>query len=277
MPMTVNTNTASNNALTNLNKTSRKLAKAFEHLSTGLRISSASDDAAGLGVAENLKVASASAKVAARNINDGISVISVAEGASAEAGDMLGRMRELAVQGASETLSNTERAYVQSEYVSLAGEMDRVAGVTEFNGQTLTDGSLATMAVQVGINATANDQITITLGDLASATLGVDTGTIDMSTSAGASLALAAIDTAIDSVNGYRSDYGAAQNQLESALNTVENFSENTTAAESRIRDVDFGSETAELSKQQLLQQAGVAILGQAKSINQGAVQLLQG
>ena len=190
---------------------------------------------------------------------------------------MLGRMRELAVQGASETLSNNERAYVQSEYVALAGEMDRVAAVTEFNGQTLTDGTLATMAVQVGINATANDQISITLGDLASATLGVDTGTLDMSTAAGASAALTAIDTAIDTVNGYRSDYGAAQNQLESALNTVENFAENTTAAESRIRDVDFGSETAELSKQQLLQQAGVAILGQAKSINQGAVQLLQG
>ena len=276
MPLTVNTNTASNNALTNLNKTSRKLAKAFEHLSSGLRINSASDDAAGLGVAENLKVEASSAKVAGRNINDGISVISVAEGASSEAGDMLGRMRELAVQGASDTLSTTERAYVQSEFVAIAGEMDRVAGVTEFNGQALTDGSTATLAVQVGIHATANDQVTIKLGDLTSATLGVDTGTVDMSTSAGCSAALGAIDTAIDTVNGYRSDYGAAQNQLESALNSVENFTENTMAAESRIRDVDFGSETAELSKQQLLQQAGVAILGQAKSINQGAIQLIQ-
>jgi flagellin len=275
MALTVNTNTSANNALNNLNKTSRKLAKAFGHLSTGLRISSAADDAAGLGVAENLKVASASAKVAARNINDGISVISVAEGASAEVGDMLGRMRELAVQGASDTLDDDERAYIQSEYESLAGEMDRVASVTEFNGRALTDGTTATMDVQVGINATANDQITLTMGDLTTATLGVDTGSVDMSTAGGCSSALTAIDSAIDMVNGYRADYGAAQNQLESALNTAETFAENTAAAESRIRDVDFGAESAELSKQQLLQQAGVAILGQAKSINQGAVQLL--
>jgi flagellin len=277
MALTVNTNTSANNALNSLNKTSRKLAKAFNHLSTGLRISSAADDAAGLGVAENLKVASASAKVAARNINDGISVISVAEGASAEVGDMLGRMRELAVQGASDTLDDDERAYIQSEYTSLAGEMDRVSAVTEFNGRALTDGTTATLNVQVGINATSNDQISLKMGDLTTATLGVDTGSVDMTTAGGCSSALASIDSAIDMVNGYRSDYGAAQNQLESALNTAETFAENTTAAESRIRDVDFGAETAELSKQQLLQQAGVAILGQAKSINQGAVQLLQG
>ncbi len=277
MSITVNTNTSANRAMNNLSKASKALAKSFERISSGLRITSAADDAAGLGVAENLRVAASSARVASRNINDGVSMIAVAEGASSEVGNILGRMRELAIESASETLDDDERAYVQDEYTSLAEEVDRISAVTEFNGKKLTDGSVTTLGVQVGISNTANDQVDITMGDLSASTLGVDTASIDMSTASGASSSLTVIDTAIDMVSGYRSDYGAAQNRLESAQANLETFAENTAAAESQIRDADFGYETAEMSKQQILQQAGVAILGQAKNINQGAIQLLQG
>jgi len=277
MAIDVRTNMASINALNDLNATSRALSRTFERISSGKRIARAADDAAGLGVAENLRAASTSAAVASRNTNDGMSVIAVAEGASSEVGNLLVRMRELAVQSASETLGNDERAYVQQEYASLAGEVDRIAAVTEFNGQALTDGTLTTLGVQVGIQNTANDQIAITLGDLTSVTLGVDTGAIDMSTAAGASAALTTIDAAIDTVSSYRADYGATENRLNNALNNLETFAQTTIEAEARIRDADFGKETAELSQNQVLMQAGVSVLGQAKGLNQSALSLLQG
>ncbi len=276
MAMTVNTNTAANRAMTQLNRAGRALSGSFSRISSGLRISKAADDAAGLGVAENLKVAAKSAKVASRNTADGISMIAVAEGASSEVGNILGRMRELAVQSASDTLGDDERAYVQDEFLALSAEVDRISGVTEFNGKALTDGTTATVGVQVGINATANDQVDITLGDLSATTLGVDTGAVDLSTATGASSALTVIDDAISLVSGYRSVYGAAENRLNSALNNLETFTENTLAAESQIRDADFGYETAEMSKNQILTQAGTAILAQAKTVNQGALQLIQ-
>ena len=277
MGITVNTNTAANSALNQLGRTGRRLNKSFERISSGLRIVNAADDAAGLGVAENLKVAYGSAKVAARNIGDGISMVAVAEGATSEITNILGRIRELAVQSASETLDDTERAYIQDEYAAISLEIDRIASVTQFNGIQLADGSLATVAVQVGINNTANDQIDITLGDLRATTLGVDTGSISLSSASGASAALTFIDAAFDAVSAYRSDFGAAENRLASSLNNIEVFAENTKSAESQIRDADFGEETADLSKWQIMQQAGVAVLAQAKNINQGALQLLQG
>jgi len=276
MAITVRTNTTASNAVKDLNKTSRALSRSFERISSGKRISRAADDSAGLGVAENLRSLSASASVAARNTNDGMSIIAVGEGASNEVSNILVRMRELATQGASETLGSTERAYVQSEFTSLSSEVDRIANVTEFNGQKLADGSTTSIAVQVGVRATADDQITISLGDLTSATLGVDTGSIDMSTATGAQAALATIDTAMNSVSAYRASYGATENRLGNALNNLETFEQTTREAESRIRDADFGSETAQLSQNQILQQAGVSVLSQAKTINQSATQLLQ-
>ena len=276
MAITVKTNMAAAGALNALNKTSRALAGSFERISSGLRISKAADDAAGLGVAENLRAAYRSADVAARNINDGNSIIGIAEGAAGEVGDILVRMRELAVQSASETLDDDERVYVQDEFTQLTDEVDRIAGTTEFNGLKLTDGTLSTIAVQVGINNTSNDQITITLGDLSASTLGVDAGSVDLSTSSGASSALTNIDAAIASLSSYRSSFGSVQNRLGSALNTLETFSETTKGAESAIRDADFGYETAQLSQNQILQQAGVSILSQAKTLNQSAQQLLQ-
>jgi len=277
MSITVKSNSASAGALVDLNKSSRALGRSFERISSGLRISRAGDDAAGVGVAENLRAAHTSAAVANRNINDGQSIIAVAEGASNEVGNILIRMRELAVQGASETLDDDERAYVQTEFTQLSEEVDRIANTTEFNGQQLADGSLSTIAVQVGIHATANDQIDITLGDLSAATLAVDTGSIDLSTSSGADTALDLIDAAIESVSAYKADYGAVDNRLNSALNSIESFEETTAAAESRVKDADFGKETATLAQNQILQQAGVSVLGQAKGINQAALTLLQG
>jgi flagellin len=275
MALTVNTNLAAGNALNKLNSTSRQLSSSFERISSGLRITKAGDDAAGLGVAENLNATSRGLRQAMRNANDGVSLIQVAEGASNEVANIVKRMRELAVQSSSETLEDTERAYIQSEFVELTGEVDRLAAVSEYNGLALSDGTNTTLDVQVGINNTANDRITITLGDLTSATLGVDTGSIDLSSSGGAQSALSALDTALDTINDYRSDFGAVSNRLESAMRNLDTQTEHIVGAESRIRDADFAYETSQMSKFQIMQQAGVAVLAQANQLNQGALRLL--
>jgi flagellin len=276
MALNVKTNTAATTTLKHLGRTTRDLSRSFERISSGLRISRAADDAAGLGVAENLRAAHTSARVATRNINDGVSIIAIAEGSANEVANIIVRMRELAVQSASETLGATERGYIQTEFLALSAEVDRISAVTEFNGQPLADGSLATLDVQVGINSTASDVITITLGDLTATTLGVDTATVSLATAAGAQAALTAFDTALGAVSSYRSDMGATENRLMSALGSLETFAETTVAAESRIRDADFGFESAQLAQHQILQQAGVSVLAQVKNLNQGALQLLQ-
>jgi flagellin len=274
MAITVKTNVAANGALNELNRTTRALSRNFERISSGLRIARAADDAAGLGVAESLRADAASARVAARNINDGISIIAVAEGATGEIASILVRLRELAIQSMSETLATTERAYIDDEADQLVSEIARIAAVTEFNGVSLTNGAVTTMDVQVGIQNTANDIITITLGDLTTTTLGVNV--LDLSTAANASTGLTLLDAALDTVAQNRSTFGAVENRLNSALNNIETFTESTVAAEARIRDADFGAETANLAQNQILQQAGVSVLSQAKNINQVALTLLQ-
>lgn len=274
MAITVKTNVAANGALNELNRTTRALSRNFERISSGLRIARAADDAAGLGVAESLRADAASARVAARNINDGISIIAVAEGATGEIASILVRLRELAIQSMSETLATTERAYIDDEADQLVSEIARIAAVTEFNGVSLTNGAVTTMDVQVGIQNTANDIITITLGDLTTTTLGVNV--LDLSTAANASTGLTLLDAALNTVAQNRSTFGAVENRLNSALNNIETFTESTVAAEARIRDADFGAETANLAQNQILQQAGVSVLSQAKNINQVALTLLQ-
>jgi flagellin len=275
MALTVSTNTASLNAINNLNQTQRSLSGSYSRISSGLRITRAADDAAGLGVAENIAAQAASGRVAMRNTNDGISVIQTAEGAMDSVGDILARMRELAVQSSSETLSDDDRAYIQDEFEQLTAEIDRIANATEFNGTALCDGTTASLDVQVGIMNTADDRITITLNDLTASNLGVDTGAVDLSSASTAQSAIDAFDTAIGSVNSFRSDLGAVQNRLDSALSNMETYVENLSSAESQIRDADFAFETAELAKNQILQQAGVSVLAQAKTMNQGALSLL--
>ena len=275
MAITVRTNIAANNAITNLNKTSRALSRNFERISTGLRIARSADDAAGQGVADKLRSLHRSADQAARNINDGISMIGVADGAASEVSSILTRLRELAVQSSSETLADTERSYIQDETTQLVSEIDRISAVTEFDGVKLSDGSVTQVAVQVGVRNTSNDRITVLLGDL-TATNGLAVNSIDLSTASNAQSAIDTIDTAIGTVNQVRSLYGAVENRLGNALNNIETFSEANKTGESRIRDADFGVETAALTQNQILQQAGVSILAQAKSLNQSALSLLQ-
>ncbi len=276
MALTVNTNTASMNALTNLNRTSRSLGDTFTRISSGLRITKAADDAAGMAVAENLSASYRSGRVALRNISDGISVLQTAEGATNEVVNIVKRMRELAVQSASETLDDDERQYIQEEFDQLVAEVDRIAQSTEFNGTALGDGTLTQLDVQVGINNTANDRITIGVGDLRSTVIGVDTATIDLSTATAAQSAIDSFEAVFDAVSTYRSGYGAVQNRLESAMRNMETYTENLAAAESQIRDADYAFETAQMAKDQILQQAGISVLAQANQINSGAVSLLQ-
>jgi flagellin len=273
MALTVRTNTTAMSAANQLNATQNSLAGSLNRISTGLRITSAADDAAGLGVATNLSVQNSSLEQAMRNSNDGISMIQTAEGASNEVVNILDRMRELAVQSSSETLANTERAYIQDEYTELSAEVGRIASVTEFNGIQLADGTTSTIGVQVGIQNAASSKVTITMGDLSATTLGVNG--LTMSSSTGALAAINAIDTALDTVNGYRSDLGASQNRLDSALANTSTYLESITAAAGNIMDADFAHETSEMTKQQIMQQAGVAALSQAKNMSQSVVTLL--
>jgi flagellin len=278
MAMVVNSNLSSLNALNNLNSTNKSLSDTFGRISSGLRINKAADDAAGLAVAENLDAGVRSLGMAKRNANDGIAVIQVAESATNEVANVLKRMRELAVQSSSETLESTERAYIQTEYTQLASEIDRIADVTEFNGIELTsraDGS-SVLNVQVGMYNTTDDRVAVTMGNLSTGASGMNiSGSVSLNTSASAQAAISKLDEALDTVNTYRSSYGAVQNRLESGIRSLDTYSENLKAAESQIRDADFAHEAAEMSKQQIMQQAGTAILAQANQINQGAVRLI--
>ena len=271
MAFTVNTNLASMNSISKLNMTNRGLSKTLGRISSGLRINSAADDAAGLGLAENLSAQQRSVVVAMRNTNDGISLLQTAESASSEIGNILKRMRELAVQSANGTLTSVERSYIQDENVALLSEIERIADATNFNGLTLVSGTNA-FNFQVGIFAdTTTNQITVTLADLQTAGLGVNG--LDLSTNA--LNAISIIDAAINSVNSARSGIGAGVNRLESAFRLLDSYNQNLSAAESGIRDADFAFESAQLTKYQVMQQAGVAVLAQAKNMNAQAAQLI--
>ncbi len=276
MALTVNTNTTALRSMTSLNRTNRAFQRTLGRISSGARINKAADDAAGLAVAENLRAENRSVQAAKRNTQDGISVIQTAEGATAEVADILKRMRELAVQSASDTLHDSERAYIGDEYDQLVEEMDRIAAVTEFNGTKLTNGTNGTLNVQVGVGdgGVNVDQIQISLGNLTSASLAVNGLNIGDSATDAVN-ALSAIDDAIDTVSSYRSAYGSVQNRLESAMRNLETYSENLSVAESSIRDADFAYEAAEMAKYNVMQQAGIAALGQANQINSGAVRLI--
>ena len=272
MGLRVNTNVASMNAQRNLFNSTAQLSGNFARLSSGLRIASAADDAAGLGISERMRADIRSYGVASRNAQDGISLVQTAEGALSEVSDILGRMRELSMQSANGTLSAADRTTLDSEFQQLVSEVDRIADTTQFNGVDLLDGTNTSISIQVGINGGASDVINITGADVTAATLGVD-GAI--TTSATATSMLATIDTAIDSVNGSRGTLGAQQNRLGSTLRSLANVRENTSAAESRIRDVDVAMETADLTRNSILQQAATAILSQANAQPQLALSLL--
>jgi len=280
MTISVLTNVASLNAQRNLTATQSALAASVGRLSSGMRINTAADDAAGLGISENLKANIRSLAQAQRNANDGISMSQVAEGSMNEMQGIVSRMRELAVQSANATLGNTERGYIQTEFVQLSDEINRISAVTDFNGQKLLDGSASTgLTFQIGIQNTANDRISMSITRLTTSTLGstsLHLSSASLDTAANAQAAIGTFDKAIQQLSQARAKVGATQNRMTVTVANLAVAQENLTAANSRIRDVDVAQESANLTKSQILSQAGLAVLAQANQLPQSALSLLR-
>jgi flagellin len=274
MSLVINTNLFSLTAQTNLNRSTNALSQSVDHLSSGLRITRASDDAAGLAVSSVLEANIASVNQAVRNANDGVSLTQIADGAASTIGSLLSRLRELATQSASGTVGSTDRSYLDNEFVALRSEIDRIASVTEFNGTALLSGASTSFVIQIGFRSSANDSLTVNLPELDISTLGLSS--VNISSSANAQSALGNIDSAISAVASARASYGADQNRLTATINALQVTSQNFSAADSQIRDADIASETAQFTKNQILVQSGIAILAQANSLPQQALALLR-
>ena len=273
MGLRVNTNIASMTAQRNLSVVTHRLSQNYSRLASGLRIAIAADDAAGLAISERMRAQIRSYGVAARNAQDGISLVQTGEGALNEVTNVLSRMRELAMQSANGTLSTSDRTTVNAEFQALMEEVDRVATQTNFNGRQLLDGSAGTIPIQVGISS--GETIDITLPDTQVSALSLSG--LDVTSITNANVALGTIDAAVDLINTARGGMGASQNRIQSALASIMNVRENLSAAESRIRDVDVAAETADLTRNSMLQQASTSILQQANLQPQIALSLLQG
>ena len=281
MAQIINTNIMSLNAQRNLSATQSALATSVQRLSTGLRVNSAKDDAAGLAIAERMNTQVRGMNVAIRNANDAISLSQTAEGTLSKINDMGQRMRELAVQSANATNNDSDRKNLDAEYQALAQEIKRNLAGAAFNGTKLF-ATAAALTFQVGANAATTDQITIKTENLAGdnsiveviGAAGADAASIG--TAAGASAALGKLDTMLATVNSKRAEFGATQNRFEAVIQTLQVSAENQTAARSRIMDADFASETASLTRSQVLQQAGTAMLSQANSLPNNVLSLLR-
>jgi len=273
--ISVRTNVASLNAQRNLSRTQGALGTNIQRLSSGLRINSAADDAAGLSITQNLNAQIGGIKQATRNANDAISVIQTAEGALGELSNVLTRMRELAVQAANDgALGGNERAYVDQEFQLLESELNRIVGVTEFNGQKLINGEMSTgVDFQVGMRNSSNDRIGLTIADTAATALGLNDESLAVATDAQA--AIDALDSAIQSIATMRGTLGATQNRLSITISNLTNMTENFSSSVSRIQDTDVAVETAQMTRNQILSQAGVAVLAQANQLPQSALSLL--
>jgi flagellin len=282
MAIYMNTNATSLAAQRNLGKSQMSLASNLQHLSSGSRITSASDDAAGLGISEKMKANIASYTQAARNANDGVSMIQVAEGAMDQQAGILTRLRSLATQSSNGTLGSTERGYIDNESNQLLSELDRISAVTDFNGTKMLGANSGAIDMQVDLGATAGtDTIGVTFSKTDSTSLAVKYGVgndVDLGTSAAtAQASLAKIDAAISNLSGTRATLGASQNRLQITINTLSTATENLSAANGRIRDVDVAEETASMTRNQILQQAGVAVLAQANQLPSSALKLIGG
>ena len=286
MAITVGSNIASLRAQSRLDKTDRALGKTFEKLSSGFRINSASDDAAGLAIAEDLKAKIRIGQIAVRNANDGISTISIADAALGEVQGVLARLGELAEQSASGTFSSSQRSALQSEFTALSSEIERIAVTTEFNGIKLLSGT-SSITLQVGFDSAATSRVTLanSNGTLAGLGLGLVTSVLTYSLNAanGATAesqsasrnALDAVTGAIQSLSQMRGSLGATESRLNLAVNNLSVARENFAAAESRIRDLDIAEETAQLTRLSILRSAGVAVLAQANQAPSLALSLL--
>lgn len=271
------TNTAAINAQRTLSITRHALDKSFEKLSSGSRITRAGDDAAGLAISENLIAQVRGLRQAKRNAQDGISLIQVSEGGLNEISNILVRLRELAVQAASDTIGDTERKFTDREYQSLKDEIDRISNSTEFNGTPLLNGRAGILEFQVGTrNNPILDRIVYN-GENSNATLAsLKLGGESVATKLGAQTSLAVVDDALIQVNSIRADLGAMQNRLQSTINNLAISDENLSAANSRVRDVDVAQESSELTRNQILLQAGTSVLAQANMASKLALKLLE-
>ena len=275
MAAIINTNVQSLNAQRNLSMNQSSLATSLQRLSSGLRVNSAKDDAAGLAIATRMTAQSRGMTVAIRNANDAISLTQTAEGALGQIKDHLLRMRDIAVQSSNATNSSSDRAALEAEYDQLQSEIDRIGQQTTFNGLKILDSNAGAQSFQIGANGGETISVTTTAisgGAVSSATAAAST----VSSAGGASAAIATIDAAIDKVNTDRATYGAAQVRFEGVVSMLQISRENQEAAASRIMDADFAAETAALTRAQILQQAGTAILSQANAVPQNVLTLLR-
>ena len=283
MALTVNTNTTSLNVQKNLNKASDALSTSMQRLSSGLKINSAKDDAAGLQIATRMTSQIRGGNQAIQNANDGISVAQTAEGALQASTDILQRMRELAVKARTGTNGSIDQKATNDEFAQMSDELTRISASTNLNGKNLLDGSAGTVTLQVGANTGSANHIDLVLSSKFDAvSLSVGSGTVALtgaSTAAAATNidnAITAIDAAIAAINTTRSSLGASQNRLTSTIANLQNIVENTTAAQGRVQDTDFAAETANLTKQQTLQQASTSVLAQANQLPSAVLKLLQ-
>jgi len=281
MASIINTNVNSLNAQRNTSASQAALSVSMQRLSSGLRVNSAKDDAAGLAIAERMNAQIKGMTVAQRNANDGISLAQTAEGALGKVGDSLQRMRELAVQARNATNSESDKDSLQKEFSQLQSEIQRVLGGTTFNGKAILGASAGAQDFQIGANTTTNDMITVTTTDMtsdASITAVTDSTVVIDSTTSTSDIGTVIddIDSAIDRVNSERAMYGATQSRFDSVISNLQVSTENQTAARSRIMDADFAVETANLSRAQILQQAGNSMIAQANQLPQQVLKLLQ-
>jgi flagellin len=279
MPQTIATNALSLAAQRNLNISQRSLSTTIERLSSGLRVNSAADDAAGLAIAERIQTQVKGMNVAIRNANDAISLMQVAEGSAQQIGENLQRMRELAVQAANGTYNSGDRGKLDDEYFALANEVSRLARATKFASVALLDSTAAAFTFQVGAGTTADNQITVSTVDMQASTLLIDSTVSQLaaSTNSAALDAIERLDSAINTLTTNRSKFGAALNRAGAVISSLQIAVEKQAAARGRIMDADFAAETAELTRTQILQQAGTAMLAQANAAPQNVLSLLQG
>lgn len=277
MGLRITTNVASLNAKKNLDGVRRGLETSLARLSSGYRINQAADDAAGLAISENLKAQIRGLGQASRNAQDGVSLVQVAEGGLNEISSILIRLRELSIQAASDTIGDTERKFLDVEYQQLKSEMQRISEVTQFNGRDLLNGTGGIMDIQVGTqNDAFKDRISFNTS-AANASIGaLGVLTESVATKLNAQTSIARVDDAIVSVNAMRANFGALQNRLGSTMTNIGISTENLSAANSRIRDTDIATETAELTRNQILMQSGISVLGKANQMQQMALSLLQ-
>jgi flagellin len=276
MPLTIRTNIPSLEAQKNLDRTNSALQASFNRLSSGLRIASAADDAAGLAISESMQTQIRSYSVAERNAQDAVSMLQTAEGALGEIHSIIGRLRELAMQGANGSLTSTDRGFLNTEYEALKDEISRIQDSAKFNGKALLSQNVSTIQFQIGLDNTVSDQLAITFGGFGLTQITSATNVIDGADISHALAALGIIDRSLATISTERAKYGASMNRLNITISSIQTMRLNLTAANSRIRDVDVAVETAALARNQVLAQAGVSVLAQANQLPQIALNLLR-